>query len=428
MTEIRALKAREIIDSRGNPTLEAEITLANGVSAIASVPSGASTGKKEAYELRDGGTRYFGKGVLKAVENVNKEIADALIGKDCTAQKELDTLLINLDGTKDKSRLGSNAILAVSIAIAKASSASLKIPLYKYLGAGNVTPLPMINIINGGAHANNSLDIQEFLIMPVRATSIKEAIFMGGEIFHSLKSLLNQRGYSTSVGDEGGFAPDLKSPEEALSLILEAIEKASLVAGKDIFLALDVAASELYDGKNYVLKKSGLKYSSEEFVSYYEKLINNFPIISLEDPMGEDDELGWKVITEQLGKKIQLVGDDLFVTNKEIFAQGINENLANAILIKPNQIGTITETLDTINMAHRSGYNAIVSHRSGETEDTMIAHLAVGTNCKQIKTGSLSRSDRTAKYNELIRIEESLSDKGSYAGIIPVNNFNCQNI
>jgi enolase len=423
--EICNLKAREILDSRGNPTIEAEITLNNNMKATASVPSGASKGKKEAHELRDGGPRYLGQGVMRAVSNVNNEIAKFIIGKNCDNQRELDQLLIDLDGSNDKSNLGSNAILAVSIAIAKVAAKSHNLPLYRYLGAGSILPTPMINIINGGAHANNNLDIQEFMIMPVSSGNICEAIRMGAEIFHSLKSMLNQLGHSTNVGDEGGFAPNLSSSEQALELILKAIEKASLVPGKDIFISLDVAASELYHKNNYLFKKANIKYSIEELIRYYSKLIDNFPIISLEDPLAEDDENGWGLITCELGSKVQLVGDDLFVTNKEILLQGIKNKLANSILIKPNQIGTISETLDTIKTAHQSGYNAIISHRSGETEDTTIAHIAVATNSGQIKTGSLSRSDRTAKYNELIRIEESLSDNALYSGKTVLNNFIC---
>ncbi len=426
MLKICNLKAREILDSRGNPTIEAEITLSNGMKERASVPSGASKGKKEAHELRDGGPRYLGQGVLKAVSNVNNQIAKAIVGRNCDNQRELDELLIDLDGTDNKSNLGSNAILATSIAISKIAAKSRNIPLYSYLGGGSILPTPMMNIINGGSHANNNLDIQEFMIMPVTASNMCEAIRMGSEVFHSLKSMLNQLGYSTSVGDEGGFAPNLSSSEQALELILKSVEKASLVPGKDILIALDVAASELYHQNDYLFKKANIKYSIEELISYYSKLIASFPIISIEDPLAEDDEMGWKLITSELGAKVQLVGDDLFVTNKEILSQGIKNKLANSILIKPNQIGTITETLDTIKTAHENGYKSIVSHRSGETEDTTIAHIAVGANCGQIKTGSLSRSDRTAKYNELIRIEESLSDKSSYAGGGILNNFICQ--
>ncbi len=452
MVKIEQLLAREIIDSRGNPAVEAEIVLKNGMRAIASVPSGASTGTKEAYELRDQDFRFAGKGVLKAVENICGEIAKSIIGKDCTNQGALDKRLIKLDGTENKSRLGANAILAVSTAIAKAGAMANKVPLYQYLNDFNNTiktnskdlfnapepasfikkymnpeenstlfdkkymPVPMINIINGGAHANNNIDVQECMILPLTAPSIKEAIRMGAEVFHALKSILQQKGYNTSVGDEGGFAPNLKSVDQALELIVKAIGATGMIAGKDIFIALDVAASELYHQPYYFFKSSATKFSPETLINYYKTLINRFPIISLEDPCAEDDEDGWQLITQELGDKVQLVGDDLFVTNPRILQEGIDKKLANAILIKPNQIGTIIETMQTVALAKKNNYNTIVSHRSGETEDVFIAHLGVATNALQIKTGSMCRSDRTAKYNELIRIEEALGDEAIYAG------------
>jgi enolase len=420
--------------------------------AIASVPSGASTGSKEAYELRDQDARFAGKGVLKAVANIRGEIAQSIVGKDCNNQAALDKRLIKLDGTENKSRLGANAILAVSTAIAKAAAMANKIPLYQYLSDFNHTlktsskellhttepasvitqyinlqeqnmlldkkymPIPMINIINGGAHANNNIDVQECMILPLTASSIKEAIRMGAEVFHALKSLLQQKGYNTSVGDEGGFAPNLKSVDQALELIVKAIGATGLVAGKDIFIALDVAASELYHQPYYFFKSSATKFSPETLINYYKTLLNRFPIISLEDPCAEDDEYGWKLITQELKDKVQLVGDDLFVTNPAILKEGIDKKIANAILIKPNQIGTITQTMQTLALAKKHNYNTIVSHRSGETEDVFIAHLGVATNALQIKTGSMCRSDRTAKYNELIRIEEALGTNAIYAG------------
>jgi enolase len=412
--------AREILDSRGNPTIEVDIILTDGSSGRASVPSGASTGALEACELRDGDKkRFLGKGVLNAVANVNGEIKDSLIGFDADKQAEIDRKLIALDGTKNKSRLGANAILGVSLAVAKAAAKSKNMPLYKYLGGDEAQklPVPMMNIINGGAHADNAIDIQEFMIMPVSAKNIKEAIRIGAEIFHNLKKILHKAGLNTAVGDEGGFAPNLNSSDEALKYILEAIKKSGYKAGKDVLLALDAAASEFHRDGKYHLKGEGKTLSSAEMVSYYEKLIDKYPIFSIEDPLAEDDYEGWVNITAALGDKVQLVGDDLFVTNTKILKKGIAEKMANSILIKVNQIGTLTETLAAINMAHKAGYTAILSHRSGETEDTTIAQIAVATNCGQIKTGSLSRSDRTAKYNELIRIEEDLDSKATYQQI-----------
>ena len=417
MTKITALKAREILDSRGFPTLEAEVFLSDNSTAIAAVPSGASTGSLEACELRDGDkTRFLGKGVTKAVENVKTKIAQKLIGLDASAQKEIDNLMIELDGTKNKSNLGANAILAVSLACAKASAVSKKQPLFQYLGGSEAVtlPVPMMNIINGGAHADNKIDIQEFMVMPVGASSIADAIRMGAEIFQHLKVLLKKDGYNTNVGDEGGFAPNLNSAKEALDYIARATEVAGYKLGVDVVLALDCAASEFYHEGKYHLE--GKILSSQEIVNYYKDLVANYPIFSIEDAMSEHDFEGWVLATKELGAKIQLVGDDLFVTNPEILKKGIADKLANAVLIKVNQIGTLSETLETIEIARLAGYNNILSHRSGETEDTTIAHIAVATNCGQIKTGSLCRSDRTAKYNELIRIEEALGSRAKYAG------------
>ncbi len=419
MTIITNLKAREILDSRGFPTLEAEIHLQDGSYAIAAVPSGASTGSLEAHELRDGDkTKFLGKGVLKAVENINKNIAEKLIGFDSFHQKEIDQMMIEMDGTKNKSKLGANSILAVSLAVAKVSAVSKKVPLFKYLGGeeARVLPVPMMNIINGGKHADNKIDIQEFMIMPVAANSCKDAIRIGAEIFQHLKSLLKNDGHNTNVGDEGGFAPNLNSAKEALDYISKAVTKAGYQLGKEVLLALDCASTEFYKDGKYHLEGEGKVLSSEELVRYYEELVNNYPIFSIEDACAEDDYEGWKNITKVLGKKIQLVGDDLFVTNPEIIAKGIKENMANAVLVKFNQIGSLTETLAAINLAKSANYNNIISHRSGETEDTTIAHIAVATNAGQIKTGSLCRSDRTAKYNELIRIEEYLGNRAKYAG------------
>lgn len=417
MTKITALKARQILDSRGFPTLEAEILLSDGSTAIAAVPSGASTGSLEACELRDGDkTKFLGKGVTKAVENVKTKIAEKLIGLDASAQKEIDNLMIALDGTKNKSNLGANAILAVSLAVAKASAISKKQPLFQYLGGNEarVLPVPMMNIINGGAHADNKIDIQEFMIMPVGAASIADAIRMGAEIFQHLKVLLKKDGHNTNVGDEGGFAPNLNSAKEALDYIARATEIAGYKLGVDVVLALDCASSEFFHDGKYHLE--GKLLSPSEMVNYYKDLVENYPIFSIEDAMSEHDHAGWALITKELGAKIQLVGDDLFVTNPEILKKGIADKLANAVLIKVNQIGTLSETLETIEIARAAGYNNILSHRSGETEDTTIAHIAVATNCGQIKTGSLCRSDRTAKYNELIRIEEALGNRAQYAG------------
>ncbi len=419
MTEIAKVHAREILDSRGNPTLEAEITLADGSFGRAMVPSGASTGSKEAVELRDGDkTRYLGKGVRTAVENVNTTIAKALVGLDAADQGGIDRRLIDLDGTRNKGRLGANALLGVSMANAHAMAASRRLPLWKYLAGDRrgVLPVPMMNIINGGAHADNNVDLQEFMILPVGFDSFSESLRAGTEVFHALKSVLKSRGLSTSVGDEGGFAPDLRSNEEALETILEAIGKAGYKAGDDILLGLDVASSEFYENGKYHLTGEGKRLTSEQFVEFLGGWCAQYPIISIEDGMDENDWDGWKQLTAALGRKVQLVGDDLFVTNPEIFQQGIDRHIANAILIKVNQIGTLTETLEAISMADRAGYAAVVSHRSGETEDTTIADIAVATTATQIKTGSLCRSDRVAKYNQLLRIEEQLGDAATYAG------------
>ncbi|MGL4185543.1 MAG: phosphopyruvate hydratase [Thiotrichaceae bacterium] len=418
MTEIKSVKAREIVDSRGNPTVEADVILSNGVVGRAAVPSGASTGSREAIELRDGGSRYLGKGVLKAVDNVNGAIAKAIIGKDASDQANIDRIMIELDGTDNKANLGANALLAVSMATAHAAAKDAGLPLYQYLGKADSykLPVPMMNIINGGAHADNSVDLQEFMILPVTAPSMAEAIRYGAEVFHNLKSVLKKRGLNTAVGDEGGFAPDLASNEQAIEVILEAIDKAGFKVGQDIWLGLDVASSEFYHDGKYVLESEGKKFSSEEFTAYLENWVNQYPILSIEDAMAEGDWAGWKHLTNVLGSRVQLVGDDLFVTNTKILQEGIDKGIANSILIKVNQIGTLTETIDAINMAHRAGYTSVISHRSGETEDSTIADLAVATNAGQIKTGSLSRSDRIAKYNQLLRIAEQLGSKGVYAG------------
>ncbi|HXH69876.1 MAG TPA: phosphopyruvate hydratase [Pyrinomonadaceae bacterium] len=420
MSLIEQVHAREILDSRGNPTVEAEVILETGEQGRAAVPSGASTGENEAVELRDGDKkRYLGKGVLQAAKNINEKIAYELEGLDALDQTLIDETLIKLDGTPNKSNLGANGLLAVSMATARAASAFLELPLYRYLGGVNAKtlPVPMMNIINGGAHADNNVDFQEFMIMPVGAESFSEGLRAGAEIFHNLKKVLSSRGYLTTVGDEGGFAPNLKSNEEAIETILEAIEKAGFTAGEDIMLALDPAASEFFDGTNYVFKKSDKRQlSSDEMVAYWADWTEKYPIISIEDGMAENDWDGWKKITEQLGKKIQLVGDDLFVTNVKFLQKGIDEAAANSILIKVNQIGTLTETLDAIELAKTNNMTAVISHRSGETEDSFIADLAVATNAGQIKTGSLSRSDRMAKYNQLLRIEEDLGDSARYLG------------
>ncbi|MBA2124777.1 phosphopyruvate hydratase [Hyphomicrobium methylovorum] len=419
MTSIVDIIGREILDSRGNPTVEVDVLLEDGSEGRAAVPSGASTGAHEAIELRDGDKqRYFGKGVLKAVEAVNGEIFDALAGIDAEDQRGIDAALIQLDGTKNKKRLGANAILGVSMAVAKAAALANSLPLYRYIGGVNahVLPVPMMNIINGGAHADNPIDIQEFMIMPVSAETCADAIRMGAEVFHTLKTGLKDAGHSTSVGDEGGFAPNLKSAEEALTFIVKSIEKAGYKPGEDIVLALDCASTEYFKDGKYNLAGEGKVLDSAGNAKYLEALVNRFPIVSIEDGMAEDDWAGWKALTELLGKRCQLVGDDLFVTNTERLADGIAKDTANSILVKVNQIGSLSETLDAVSMAQRAGYTAVMSHRSGETEDSTIADLAVATNCGQIKTGSLSRSDRLAKYNQLIRIEEELGDVAQYAG------------
>ena len=418
MTAIASVIGREILDSRGNPTVEVDVTLADGSFGRAAVPSGASTGAHEAHELRDGGTRYGGKGVRKAVAAVNGEIAHALKGQDAEDQRGLDQRLRDLDGTENKKRLGANAILGVSLAAAKAAAAAPNQPLYRYLGGKEATllPVPMMNIINGGMHADNKIDFQEFMIAPVGATSIAEAVRMGAEIFHTLKRALKDAGHNTNVGDEGGFAPNLASTYEALDFVMAAIDTAGFKPGQDVFIALDVAATELYGEGRYVLKGEGRSLDADGMVALYAELVGNYPIYSIEDGMSEDDWEGWKALTDALGERCQLVGDDLFVTNVTRLSQGIENGIANAILVKVNQIGTLSETLDTVGMAQDAGYAVVMSHRSGETEDTTIADLAVATNCGQIKTGSLARSDRVAKYNQLIRIEEQLGDSARYAG------------
>lgn len=413
---------REVLDSRGNPTVEVEVQLDNGAIGRAIVPSGASTGVHEAVELRDADkSRYSGKGTLNAVKNVNGVIADALIGWNSLDQVEIDKMLIQLDGTENKGKLGANAILGASMAVAIASAKALRMPLYKYLGGTNakILPTPMMNILNGGSHADNTVDIQEFMIMPVGADNFREGLRMGAEIFHELKAVLKEKGMNTAVGDEGGFAPNLATNEDAIRAILEAVERAGYEAGKDIKIALDVAASEFYDSEkdNYNLTGEGVARTADEMVDYYEMLCEKYPVISIEDGLAEDDWKGWKILTERLGNKIQLVGDDLFVTNTKRLSEGIEKGIANSILIKVNQIGTLTETFDAIEMAKKAGYTAVVSHRSGESEDTTIADIVVGLNAGQIKTGSLSRTDRIAKYNQLLRIEERLGDAGQYAGL-----------
>jgi len=420
MSWIEHVSAREILDSRGNPTVEAEVLLVSGESGRACVPSGASTGAHEAIELRDGDKRrYLGKGVLKAVANVNDLIAPELEGLDALDQAEIDRTLIDLDGTQNKSKLGANAILSVSLATARAAATSLKLPLYSYLGGPNARtlPVPMMNIINGGAHADNNVDFQEFMIVPVGAQSFREALRMGAEIFHTLKSVLKKKGYATSVGDEGGFAPNLRSNEEAIETIMEAISKAGYQANRDCLLALDPAASEFFDGKNYVFKKSDKRrLSSREMVAFWQRWCDQYPIVSIEDGMAESDWDGWKILTDTLGQRVQLVGDDLFVTNTTFLRKGIDLGVTNSILIKVNQIGTLTETLDCIELAKTHRRTAVISHRSGETEDPFIADLAVATNAGQIKTGSLSRTDRIAKYNQLLRIEEDLQGAARFPG------------
>ena len=419
MSAILAVTAREILDSRGNPTVEAEVLLEDGAMGRAAVPSGASTGAHEAHELRDGdATRYNGKGVLKAVDAINTEIHQALAELDATEQTRIDEILIDLDGTPNKSRLGANALLAVSLANAKAASQSIGLPLYRYLGgvSARVLPTPMMNIINGGAHADNAIDIQEFMIMPVGAETFRDGLRMGVEVFHALKRRLVKAGHSTNVGDEGGFAPNLKSADEALDFIMHAIADAGYEPGADIVLALDCAATEFFREGRYELNGEGRIFNAQQMTSYLENLCAKFPILSIEDGMAEDDWEGWEQLSGTLGDRIQLVGDDLFVTNAERLVQGIERGCANAVLVKVNQIGTLSETLDTVNLAHRSGYGAVMSHRSGETEDSTIADLAVAANCGMIKTGSASRSDRMAKYNQLLRIEEELDDQAVYAG------------
>ena len=418
MSEIVDIRAREILDSRGNPTIEADVITADGAIGRAMAPSGASTGSREALELRDGDKgRYLGKGVLGAVANVNGEIRDALMGMEVTEQEALDGKMIDLDGTESKERLGANAMLAVSLAAAHAAAQERALPLYRSLSSGPYRlPVPMMNIINGGAHAANSVDLQEFMILPVGASSIREAVRYGAEVFHALQKVLSSRGLSTAVGDEGGFAPDLSSNEEACEVILEAIKNAGYEAGKDIYLGLDVASSEFYKDGVYDLASEGRQFDAAGFADYLASLVDKYPIISIEDGMDESDWEGWKLLTEKLGDRVQLVGDDLFVTNTSILKRGIDESIANSILIKFNQIGTLTETLAAIQMAHDAGYSAVISHRSGETEDTTIADLVVATNAGQIKTGSLCRSDRVAKYNQLMRIEDQLGEDAEYAG------------
>ncbi|MBB6630805.1 phosphopyruvate hydratase [Clostridium algidicarnis] len=424
--EIVDIFARQILDSRSFPTVEVEVTLEDGTVGVASVPSGASTGIFEAVELRDGDkSKFKGKGVLKAVENINETIATELVGMNIFDQVSIDNLMIELDGTENKGKLGANAILGVSLAVAKAAANYLGLPLYQYIGGVNakVLPVPMMNIINGGEHADNNVDLQEFMIMPVGASSFSEALRMGSEVYHTLKTLLKSKGYDTGVGDEGGFAPNLGSNEEAIAIIVEAIEKAGYKPGKDIFIALDPASSEFFEDGNYNLKGEGRILTPEEMANYYVELASKYPIISIEDGMAEEDWEGWRLLTEKIGDKVQLVGDDLFVTNTKRLNMGIEKGVANSILIKLNQIGTLTETLNAIERAQRAGYTAVVSHRSGETEDTTIADLVVAVNAGQIKTGAPARSERVAKYNQLLRIEEELDDMAEYRGIKAFNNI-----
>lgn len=426
MAVVSAVYGREILDSRGNPTVEAEVQLSTGVKACASAPSGASTGSLEALELRDGDAkRYNGKGVLRAVHNINTEIQEAIVGMDPRMQEEIDSKMIDLDGTVNKCRLGANGMLAVSLAIAKAAALDEKLPLYSYLGdVGPFSmPVPLMNILNGGAHADNNVDFQEFMIVPAGANSFSESLRYGVEIFHALKSILKKAGKNTSVGDEGGFAPDLSSNEEGIEVVLRAIEAAGFTPGEEILLALDVASTEFYKDNHYHLKSENKKLSSEQFVDFLASWVERYPIISIEDGMSENDWQGWALLTAKLGKKVQLVGDDLFVTNTSLLQKGIQEGIANAILIKLNQIGTLTETLRAIGMAKNANYSAIISHRSGETEDTIIADLAVATSAGQIKTGSLCRSDRVAKYNQLLRIEDALKSKAPYTGMAAFAQF-----
>jgi enolase len=421
MTTIIDVFAREILDSRGNPTIEVDVELEGGARGRAAVPSGASTGEHEAVELRDGDKkRYGGKGTLKAADNVNNVIAEQAIGFDATDQVGIDNMMIDLDGTPNKKKLGANAILGVSMAVARAAAEALGMPLYRYLGGTNakILPVPMMNIINGGKHADNTVDFQEFMIVPAEAPTFAEALRMGTEVFHSLKGVLSRKGYNTSVGDEGGFAPSLKSNEEALDLIMAAITGAGYKPGKDVFLALDVASSEMFQKNKYLFFKSDKKTrTAEQMVKIYEKMVKSYPILSIEDGMAENDWKGWEMLSEALGDRVQLVGDDIFVTNTEILSRGIEEGIGNSILVKVNQIGTLTETFDCIEMAKRAGYTTVISHRSGETEDTIISDVAVATNAGQIKTGSASRTDRIAKYNQLIRIEEELDTNGIYPGL-----------
>lgn len=426
MTIIEDVVAREIIDSRGNPTVEVDVYLSSGVMGRAAVPSGASTGEREAVELRDGGERYCGKGVMDAVNNVEEIIGPEILGIDAIDQVLIDNIMIELDGTPNKSKLGANAILGVSLAVAKAAATALDIPLYRYIGGANAKtlPLPMMNILNGGSHADNNVDIQEFMIMPIGGETFTEALRIGTEVFHNLKKVLSSKGYNTAVGDEGGFAPNLKSNEEAIEVILEAIEKAGYKPGKDVLLALDAAASEFYEDGLYHFKKSdGSKKSSQEMVEFYKSWVDKYPIVSIEDGLDENDWDGWKKLTDALASKIQLVGDDIFVTNTDILREGIEKGVANSILIKVNQIGTLTETLDAIEMAKKAGYTAVISHRSGETEDTTIADIAVATNAGQIKTGSASRTDRIAKYNQLLRIEGELGPIAVFDGKASLYNL-----
>lgn len=428
MSGILDIHAREVLDSRGNPTVEVEVVTESGVMGRAIVPSGASTGAHEALELRDGDkSRYLGKGVERAVENVNDLIASELIGLPVDAQTEIDNIMINLDGTENKDKLGANAILGVSLAIARAAASEFGLPLYKYIGGVNakVLPVPMMNILNGGEHADNNVDIQEFMILPVSAKTFKEALRVGSEIYHNLKNVLKSKGLSTGVGDEGGFAPNLKSNEEALQVIIEAIEKAGYKAGKDVYLGIDAASTEFYDAnsKKYILKGEGKEFTSEELVNYYKDLCNRYPLISIEDGMSEDDWEGWAMLTKELGEKVQQVGDDLFVTNTKRLRKGIEEGISNSILIKLNQIGTLTETIDAVQMAKQAGFTAVISHRSGESEDAFIADLAVALNTGQIKTGAPARTDRIAKYNELLRIEEELDFTAEYKGLCGFYNI-----
>ena len=423
---IQTIKAREVLDSRGNPTVEADVILKNGVIGSAIVPSGASTGQRESLELRDGDKdRYLGKGVLKAVNYINSEINDALMGMNVSEQERIDQVMIDLDGTESKSRLGANSILAVSLASAKAKANAMGVSLFRSFNFSNSfqLPVPMMNIINGGEHANNSVDIQEFMVIPAGAPTFREALRYGTEVFHHLKAVLDNKGLNTAVGDEGGFAPDLKSNEEALEVIIQAIKNAGYLPGKDIFIGIDAASSEFYSDGTYNLESEGLKLSNSQFTDYLAKWTEKYPIISIEDGMDENDWEGWEMLSQKLSKTVQLVGDDLFVTNSKILAKGIEKNIANSILIKVNQIGTISETFDAMRLAHNANYTCVMSHRSGETEDTIIADLAVATNCGQIKTGSLSRSDRLAKYNQLLRIEEELGDNASFPGLKAFNNL-----